>query len=286
MKLLITISLFFCTYYVYAIMFHVCLNSDGGFEEGISGSSSNFTTVFKKPLSVPSFPNGQWGLALYSARIPNTIPNISSSYNNNKFYYSVDSGVTWKTIVIASGYYQVEQLSKYIEAAIKENGDQLAGGFSPIRLEENGSRMRVVLYFHELAVNYRVKFDPTETLGTLLGFTPGIYSDLYEGDNIPDINRNINTLYIMCSATSAGSGYRNGIQSNCIFAVNLYGAPGSIMDVSPQSLLWVSLGATDQDIINEWTIRVVDYRGRDVDFNGAPTAFTFGLKKIYYNQNE
>lgn len=268
------------------IMFHICLNSDASIEEGVMGSTSNFTVRFKKPLSIPSAPDGQWSIAFIQGSIPMTINNISEAYNNNNFYYSIDSGVSWKTVPISNGYYQVEQLSKYIEASIKENGDFLPGDLTPIRLESDGSRRRVVLWFDESATTYQVKFEANEALGELLGFNPGIYTDLYEADNKPNINRGINTIYVLCSSVGTGSCARNGNQSNVLYSINLNALPGQIMNIEPNTPLWVTLGATDQDIINELSIRIIDYRGRDVDFDGFPVTMTLGFKKFYYGQNE
>lgn len=258
-------------------MFPVVINS-AATDGTVSGNGSNFTVRFPRGLQLPSKPNYTWHGAVARCTYTNSTKNVTAKFRNNKFYYSVDSGVTYKTIVFPNGYYQTEQLSKYIIAEIKANGDNLPGDLSPIRIEPNGSTMRTILYIDPAASTYRVKFEATEYFGLLIGFAAGVYSGINEGDLSPDINRGIRNLYIMSDTLVAKNAcYRNGLGASILFALPTGGEPGKIVHYEPNNLMWVPMAKSDNDLINEASFMWIDALNRELDFSDQPTELVIYL---------
>lgn len=256
-------------------MFPLSVNSNAPNDQ-VTGTGSNFTVKFPRGMKVMSKPNYRWHIALVKATYRNTIPNISPNFNNNKFYYSVDSGATWKTITFPRGYYQLKQIDAYIRAEITANGDDLPGGFPIIKVEPNTATMRVTLYISNDAPATRVKFEANETFTELIGFNAGTYSTIYEGDNPPEIDRGIDNLSIMCDTLVDRSfSLRDGINSSLIYTVPMTGLPSELISFEPSNLVWVPMAKSDNDLIDSATFMWIDPRNREVDFNGFPTSLFF-----------
>lgn len=60
----------------------------------------------------------------------NSISNTASS--NNTFVYSLNSGMTWKTIALPEGSYEVVQIHAEIQQQLEVNGDW---GFGTTKME-------------------------------------------------------------------------------------------------------------------------------------------------------
>ena len=71
----------------------------------ISGKTSELKHSLQNTLYLE---NGNYGLALISLDMFYSVPNITKK--NNKFKYSLDSGVSWNTITLNKGFYTLDLL--------------------------------------------------------------------------------------------------------------------------------------------------------------------------------
>jgi len=246
---------------------------------GANGTPSNFDVVLRTPITLATTPDTQWTVALIQATYWNSIRNIRASFGNNVLKYSADAGTTIKSITIPDGYYQIKQLNKFIQAEVAANGDNLPGNLPPIAILMNGATIRVVI---TVAAGYQVGWNgPTDQLAALLGFDPtaaggiidgGANGIAYEGDLPPDINRGAEKLRFLCNLVQ--NSWSNGVQSKILYTTTLKDIPGSVVDIDPPTPKYLNIGRSGNATIDMINIRVVDTKGREVDFNGFPVSLT------------
>ena len=85
----------------------------------LSGSTCDFSTLFPQPIILNQ--NKEYEAAFLSLETYNSIPNITDK--NNKFVYSVDMGVNWKTIVLEKDAYEIAQINAEIQRQMVINND-------------------------------------------------------------------------------------------------------------------------------------------------------------------
>jgi hypothetical protein len=78
-------------------------------------NKSDFTTNYGTPIKL----DGKSELALVNLETYYSFPNSDLSYNILK--YSHDSGVTWHTILIPEGIYELDEINQAIEQQMKQN---------------------------------------------------------------------------------------------------------------------------------------------------------------------
>lgn len=258
-------------------MFHAVLNSNNLVGD-VSGSGSNYEVSFPAGLKLPSRPDHTWYVALHRATYTNSIRNIQEKFNNNKFHYSVD-GTEWTTIVFPDGYYQTDDISIYIQAVIKANGDNLPGDIPPIRINANRCTTRIVLYIDPTS-GYSVKFEAGEDFRKLLGFDAGVYDVIYEADNANDLDRGIDNIHILCRSLLGNTMFRNGTNCPLLYSLPATGAPGQVLSYTPPTLSWVPIPDSDADMIHGMNILWTDPRGNAIDFNGKNTSVFLQFKQL------
>ena len=69
----------------------------------------DFTTLFPEPIILEQ--NEKYEAAFLSLETYNSIPNITDK--NNRFDYSIDNGLTWKTITLEKDAYELAQIAKF-----------------------------------------------------------------------------------------------------------------------------------------------------------------------------
>ena len=73
----------------------------------LSSNTTDFTTTLNPPIFLGT--NKKYEAAFLSLYTYNSIPNITEI--NNKFKYSRDKGVSWKTITFDKGAYSIEGIN-------------------------------------------------------------------------------------------------------------------------------------------------------------------------------
>src|SRR6218665_2220018 len=130
----------------------------------VSSKTTDWTTYFSPPLSLNS--KLKYELALVNLEAYNSIPNITS--DNNTFVYSPDSGVTWKTITLPEGSYEVAQMNVEIQWQLEANGDWNAGDSKHyISVGPNLSTLRAFIKIE--SATYQVDL-AASSIRTTLGF--------------------------------------------------------------------------------------------------------------------
>lgn len=133
----------------------------------LSDTSTNFTTINDSAVLDP---NKQYEAALVYLSTYNSIPNVSAEKNNNKFTYSTDNGLAWKSITLDTGAYELEHVYHEIKRRIKENGDDE----SSIEITANISTFKSVVNIKN--TSYQIDFREDQTIGSLLGFNKEVIS--------------------------------------------------------------------------------------------------------------
>jgi hypothetical protein len=132
----------------------------------LSNTSTDFTTINDSAVLDSA---KQYEAALVYMSTYNSIPNVSGK-RNNKFTYSTDNGISWKSIALDTGAYELEDINNEIKRIIKENGDDEAA----VEITANISTLKSVVNIKQ--TSYQVDFREDQTIGSLLGFDKEVLS--------------------------------------------------------------------------------------------------------------
>ena len=192
----------------------------------LSSKHSDFITNFNPPLVLSS--KKQYELALVSLDTYYSFPNIDAS--NNKFVYSVDGGVTWETIVIPEGSYEIADINGYIKSALEQKH-----GVAHVEISPNTNTLRCVLKISDPL--YRVSFQEDATLRDALGFDSRVYLGArQEGERTVDILK-LNSILVHCDVV-AGSTV-NGQSYPTLYSFFPNVAPGYKIVETPHNLVYL-----------------------------------------------
>jgi len=155
----------------------------------LSGNTCDFNTLFPQPIILNQ--NKEYEAAFLSLETYNSIPNITDK--NNKFVYSVDNGVNWKTITLEKDAYEIAQINAEIHRQMIINNDyDIKNNLFFINISH--SRLSAVVEITN--PNYKVNFDVENSIETTLGFEREILSVGYnKSSRIVDI-MNVNSILV------------------------------------------------------------------------------------------
>src|SRR6188508_3275906 len=85
----------------------------------LSSNTTDFTTTLNPPIFLDA--NKRYEAAFLSLYTYNSLPNITET--NNKFKYSADKGISWKTITFDKGAYELAEINTKIQREMLSNGD-------------------------------------------------------------------------------------------------------------------------------------------------------------------
>ena len=174
----------------------------------MSGMKSDFTTKYSPPISLDE--SKQYEAALLSIDLFNSIPNITNL--NNVLKYSKDTGVTWVTIELDTGSYELAAISNEIQRLMGSiNGDYDQNADNPyyISITANLSELKSVVHISNDA--YKIDFNVPSSIGSVLGFTNETIGMGYnESPNIVNIIQ-VNSILVNLDIISGS--YKNGSAS-------------------------------------------------------------------------
>ena len=102
-----------------------------------------------------------WRIAVTSLSTYNSVFNITTK--NNNIFYSSDNGLTWKTIIITPGAYEVSMIDLEIQRIMKINGDVGEVDEAFVKIITNDATSRAIT---EITNNYQVDFtQPGKNIG-------------------------------------------------------------------------------------------------------------------------
>ena len=219
----------------------------------LSGNSSDFITVHD---SLHLDPNKTYEAAFLSLESYNSIPNIIEG-RNNVLKYSIDKGLSWKSIVFHTGAYELQAINNEVKRQIIVNGDD----DSAISITANISRLTAIVNIENQS--YQVDFTDNNSLASQLGFEKTVIGFGYnEGTSIVNIMP-VNSILVNVDII-IGS-FVNGRQSPTIYSFHPNVSPGFKVVERPTTLIYYPLSRHDISRIRLW---LTDQDGNLIDLRG------------------
>src|SRR5271163_3115935 len=132
----------------------------------LSGNTTDFTTSISSQIHLDQ--NKQYEAALLSIDTYNSIPNITDK--NNKFKYSNDRGITWKTLTLSKGSYELQAINDEIQRQMILNDDYDSDKNEYyITISANVSELKSIINITN--ESYLVDFRIENSIGLTLGFS-------------------------------------------------------------------------------------------------------------------
>ena len=232
----------------------------------LSRNTSDFITCHD---SVMLDPNKEYEAALLSLDTYNSIPNITAN-KNNVFNYSTDDGITWKTITLNTGAYELQAINNEIKRQIIVKGDDE----SAINITANISRLTSIVNIEN--PRYKIDFSVDNSIGPVLGFNKVVIGHGYnESSNIVNIMQ-VNSILVNIDIIMGS--YVNGLQSPTIYSFYPNVSPGyKIVERPNPSLIYYPLSRHDISRMRVW---LTDQNGDLIDLRGETITMKIHVREI------
>lgn len=258
-----------------------------------NATGSNYTISFPYGgIQLPSLPDEssyEYGVNLHSAKIYNTIPNVSSGYGTNTISFKRNDADPYTVITLPDGQYNYTAINSYIHSYLFDNGFYGGTVDNPkfgISLGINLATSQFVFSFREPtttgesgATKYTVRVD--DKINVLLGFNANqeltITDDLdtRSSPNRPDITFGVNEISINCDIVQTA--FTNGYTNQAIEFYTPNKPPGALLNITPTKKTFLPLGNRQ---IKKIQIYLMDNLGRSVDLRNEETVVTLEIKLL------
>ena len=226
----------------------------------MSGMKSEFTTKYSPPISLDE--SKQYEAALLSIDLFNSIPNITNV--DNVLKYSKDKSVTWVTIQLDTGLYELVAISNEIQRLRVINGDYNPNADNPyfIAITANLSKLKSIVLISNYL--YEIDFNVPNSIGSVLSFTNEIIRVGYnESPNIVNIMQ-VNSILVNLDIISGS--YVNGSASPLIYSFYPNVSPGyKIVERPSPSLVFYPVSRNE---INSMRVWLTDQNNESIDLRG------------------
>ena len=192
---------------------------------------------------------------------------MAASYNNNTLLYSHNSGTNWTTITLPDGNYSYDNLNRYIQQVLQNNGHSSTG----VKLTFISSLFRV-----QLTLENGFQLDlRTGDFSDLIGYDKPIITSTGYGSSLPDITRSVDKIFIHTNITS--DSIISGIQSDILYRFSVDNLPLSYpFHIEGRRLLYSKINT---NVINELRIYITDALNRPIDLDNIPVNMTLLLRE-------
>ena len=237
------------------------------FQVIVSDDTTLFTKKFNPPIQLKK--DKSYEIALVNLETYYSIPNITNK--NNSFKYSPDGGVSWLTIIIPTGSYDIEDINDVIQREMKSNGhwDETNEEYY-VSLLANPNTMKAILNIEN---NYQVDFDPRTSLRKLLGFNPKIYSASQESERVVDI-LSVNSILVNLNIVSGS--YVNGVAQPTVYSFFPNVSPGHKIVEHPKTVIYLPITT---HVIHSLQITLTDQNGDRLDLRGEKVTIRFHIRQ-------
>ena len=201
----------------------------------LTSNTTDFTTTLNPPILLDI--NKRYEAAFLSLHTYNSVPNITEI--NNIFKYSMDKGITWKTITFDKGAYELVEISSKIKLEIPE-----------IEIDYYKPTFKSIVVINN--ENYMIDFGVENSIGKTLGFrNEKLGVGTHQSPNIIDIEK-VNSILVHCDII-VGT-YVNSSRSNVIYNFTQRVSPGYkvIERPSPELIFLPIVGRPDIQSIRIW----------------------------------
>jgi hypothetical protein len=238
-------------------------------------NSANYSTNFSTTLKL----DGKYEIALVRANIWYSWYNISSEYNNTVFKYSTPNIFNYKSIIIPSGNYSIEDLNFYIQSQLEKNGDwDSVNQKHYITISPNYNTGKVEITVSNNYVITLMDNDLNITLGfekLILVNNLGPAEKVFTGSKVADITNGINSIMIHCDLVV--DSFENGVSGDVVWSFTPNSAPSTNLDIEPLQRIYLPIKTNN---IQKITMKITDQKNRVLNLNGEPTTYLLHLKKV------
>lgn len=219
------------------------------------GNSSS--TRLRNPIRLNGEP-GSYEIGVVSASFYNSIQNIVTGVND-QFVYSTDGGVSWSTVTIPSGAYEIDQINDQLQQGLGTESDPL------IEIVANFATLRSEIVVDNTAPDVQVDFTGPQTFRELLGFNSQILSgsSRYVSDEVANIENSVSLLRFTCSlargAINNGDANTVSEESQVVFSTTRQVNPGFRQTERPSNIIYLPMNT---NVISDIQVNFIDQRGQ------------------------
>lgn len=228
------------------------------------GPSHDFTTSFNPVMRLD--PNRDYFVALDEIAMSYSWYNVSKSYENNTLKYSHDSGTTWHTIELPDGNFSYDELNAYVERVLEG-----------AKHSKTGITIRFIPALFKVLITVEDGFQvdlQTGNFADLIGFTKKIVTSTSYGENLPNITRSVDDIYIRTNIIS--DSVVGGKESDVLFRFSIDNLPLSYpFHIEPREKKYSKINT---DKIQDLRIYITDSLNRPIDLNGISVSLTLLIK--------
>ena len=243
------------------------IDSRGSISLIFSSTISSWTTQIYPQLQLDNSNNYEVGLIDLETYY--SFANIDTLNNQFKYF----NGVVFKTITIATGAYDINDINTAIQNGMKANGDwDSVNSAFYITIIPNAPTLGSIINIS--FATYSIDFTIQNSLAKLLGFNSGILtSGINISPNIVDILR-INSIFVNCDIIKGS--FVNGSQSPVLYNFFPNVGPGYKIIEKPVNIVYLPLSSGQIMNIRIW---ITDQNNNIIDFRGETITLRIEIRR-------
>ena len=223
----------------------------------VSGSSSSIVTTYNPPLDLDR--SRQHEIALISLETYHSFPNIGAS--NNIVKYSHDNGLTWSTITIPVGFYEITATNEELRGQIPDES---------VTIKANIYTLKCIMTVKK---NFIVDLTNENSLRSVLGFNARqSEAGRHKSENVVNI---LNVNKILVNLDIIGSSRVNGVEAPVVYNFFPNVAPGEKIVSTPKNIIYLPLTL---HTISRMTCWVTDQNHKLLDLRGEELTIRFHIR--------